>query len=134
MEVPLTPVGRREIHQLENVLLVSTLFRPDVIEKIRNAEDRLTWVDSLAVAAGALARAKAGKSAGEIAEELGRSEQTVRNHLNGKTEAGKLVIETYNKLARGELGEIPTPAEAVELKEKIKQVKKKLQEALEILS
>ena len=37
-----------------------------------------------------------------IADELGRGEQTIRSHLTGKTEAGKLVRETYEMLVKGE--------------------------------
>nr|MDO8043158.1 hypothetical protein [Candidatus Baldrarchaeota archaeon] len=61
-EVPLKPIGREEIHKLESALLVGTLFRSEVLEALKNPEERLTWVDSLAVAAGALAREKAGMS------------------------------------------------------------------------
>ena len=99
-EVPLKPIGREEIHKLESALLVGTLFRSEVLEALKNPEERLTWVDSLAVAAGALAREKAGMSVSEIAEDLGRSESTIRNHLTGKTKAGKLVRETYDRFAR----------------------------------
>jgi probable regulatory domain-containing protein len=67
-----------------------------------NPKDRITWIDSLAVAAGALAREKAGMTITRIADELGRGEQTVKAHLTGKTEAGKLVKETYEMLVRGE--------------------------------
>jgi len=99
-EVPLKPIGREEIHKLESALLVGTLFRSEVLEALKNAEERLTWVDSLAVAAGALAREKAGMPVSEIADDLGRSEATIRNHLTGKTKAGKLVRETYERFAR----------------------------------
>jgi len=99
-EVPLKPIGREEIHKLESALLVGTLFRSEVLEALKNPEERLTWVDSLAVAAGALAREKAGMPVSEIAEDLGRSESTIRNHLTGKTKAGKLVRETYDRFAR----------------------------------
>ena len=56
----------------------------------------------MAVAAGALAREKAGMSVTRIADELGRGEQTIRSHLTGRTEAGKLVRETYEMLLKGE--------------------------------
>lgn len=80
------------------------MSRKDVIEKMRstNPKDRITWIDSLAVAAGALAREKAGMTITRIADELGRGEQTVKAHLTGKTEAGKLIKETYEMLVRGE--------------------------------
>jgi predicted transcriptional regulator len=64
VEVPLKPLGREDIQKLEAVLLLGTCARArkDVIEKMRSADpkDRITWIDSLAVAAGALAREKAG--------------------------------------------------------------------------
>ncbi len=132
MEISLKPLGKDEIHKLETVLLLGTLFREDVLEKIRESSERLTWVDSLAVAAAALARSKAGKTIPQIADELGRSEQTIRNHLTQKTEAGKLVYETYERLARGE--EVLQFLEKKEVEEKIRKVKEKLQEALELLS
>jgi probable regulatory domain-containing protein len=99
-EVPLSPVGREEIHKLEAVLLVNSILRPDVLEELRSSEERVTWVDSLAVAAAALAREKAKMSISKIAEELGRTEVTIRNHLQGKTRAGEIVKETYEKIAR----------------------------------
>ena len=104
IEVPLRPMGREDIQKLEAVLLIGTVSRSDVIEKMRSADprDRITWIDSLAVAAGALAREKAGMSVTRIADELGRGEQTIRSHLTGKTEAGKLVRETYEMLLKGE--------------------------------
>ncbi|MDJ0270175.1 MAG: hypothetical protein NXY59_06495 [Aigarchaeota archaeon] len=98
-EVPLSPVGREQIHKLESALLIGSILRPDVIEELRNPEERLTWVDSLAVAA-ALAREKAKLSVSQIADEIGRSEATIRNHLQGKTKAGQIVRETYEKFAR----------------------------------
>jgi probable regulatory domain-containing protein len=104
VEVPLKPLGREDIQKLEAVLLLGTVSRKDVIEKMRSADpkDRVTWIDSLAVAAGAVAREKAGMSASKIADELGRGEHTIRAHLTGRTEAGKLVRETYEMLLKGE--------------------------------
>ncbi|WP_457751892.1 hypothetical protein [Thermococcus sp.] len=106
MEVPLNPIGREEIHRLESILLFATLFRPEVIELIKDPAERLTWVDSLAVAAGAIAREKAGMTVREIAEELGRTEQTIRKHLKGETKAGHLVRETYELIKQGKLDEL----------------------------
>ncbi|AEK73207.1 transcriptional regulator [Thermococcus sp. 4557] len=106
MEVPLNPLGREEIHRLESILLFATLFRPEVIELIKDQAERLTWVDSLAVAAGAIAREKAGMTIGEIAEELGRTEATIRKHLKGETKAGQLVRETYELIKRGQLDDL----------------------------
>jgi len=130
-EVPLKPIGREEIHKLETALLLGTLFSPKVLELLRNPDERLTWVDSLAVAAGALAREKAGMTISQIAEDLGRSEGTIRNHLKGKTKAGELVIETYNKFVReGVKIEIEAWSEA---QTKLDIVKQKLKEILQML-
>jgi probable regulatory domain-containing protein len=99
-EVPLSPVGREEIHRLEAALLIASLFSKEAIEELRNPEGRLTWVDSLAVAAAALARERAKMPVSQIAEELGRTEATIRSHLSGRTKAGKLVRETYERFLR----------------------------------
>ncbi|MCC6010888.1 MAG: transcriptional regulator [Desulfurococcaceae archaeon] len=101
--IPLKPIGKREIQQLEMALIIGTLYRPEILDLIRDPVERSTWIDSLAVAAAAFARYKAGVPVSEIAEELGRSEVTIRGHLNQKTKAGKLVAETYEKIKRGEL-------------------------------
>lgn len=101
--IPLKPLGKSEIQQLEIALIVGTLYRPEILELIRDPAERSTWVDSLAVAAASLARSRAGMSVSQIADELGRTETTVRNHLSQKTKAGKLVTETYEKLRKGEL-------------------------------
>lgn len=142
-EVPLKPIGREDIQKLEAILLLGTVSRQDVIEKMRSADpkDRITWIDSLAVAAGALAREKAGVTVSQIADELGRAEQTIRLHLTGKTEAGKLVRETYEMLLRGEKvlslmlkrPEAPSREELEKLKlelEKERREKAELQEKL----
>ncbi|MCD6535924.1 MAG: transcriptional regulator [Thaumarchaeota archaeon] len=99
-EVPLTPVGRDQIHKLESALLIASIFSPTVLEELENPKERLTWIDSLAVAAAALAREKAKMSVSQIADELGRSEATIRNHLQGKTKAGQIVRETYERFVR----------------------------------
>ena len=127
-EITLTPMTRREIHQLETALLIGTLLRPDVIEAIKSAEERLTWIDSLAVAAGALAREKAKMTISEIADDLGRTEHTIRNHLAGKTKAGKLVLETYQKfLKEGVKIDVSAVAPAVEVPAKeVEQLKAEL--------
>jgi len=144
-EIPLRPVGRQDIHKLETALLIATLLRPDVIEEIKKAEERLTWVDSLAVAAAALARSKAGMNVSQIAEELGRSEGTIRNHLQAKTKAGKLIQETYQKFLReGVRIEIPEAVtklaspeieryrkEVEELREKLKKLEEEKVKNLE---
>jgi probable regulatory domain-containing protein len=101
--VPLKPVGRKEISQLEIALIIGTLYRPEILELIRDPIERSTWMDSLAVAAAAFARYKAGIPISQIAEELGRSETSIRSHISGKTKAGKLIIETFEKIKSGEL-------------------------------
>lgn len=99
-EIPLSPIGREQIHKLEAILLINSIFRPDVLEELKKSEERITWVDSLAVAAAALAREKAKITVSQIADELGRTEATIRNHLQGKTRAGQIVKETYEKISR----------------------------------
>ena len=99
-EIPLKPVGKEDISRLEAALIFGTFMRQDVLEKIRTAEDRLTWLDSLVVAAGALARERAGYTVSKIAEELARTESSIRNHLSGKSEAGKIVKETFEILKK----------------------------------
>lgn len=101
--VPLKPLGRREIQQLEAALIIGTVFRPEVIELIKDPTERATWLDSLAVAAAAIARERAGMTASTIADEIGRSEASVRSHITGKTKAGKLIKETLELLSKGEL-------------------------------
>ena len=131
-EIPLRPVGRQDIHKLETALLIATLLRPDVIEEIKKAEERLTWVDSLAVAAAALARSKAGMTVSQIAEELGRSEGTIRNHLQAKTKAGKLIQETYQRFLReGVRIEIPETVAKLAPPPEVEKYKKELEELSE---
>ncbi len=101
IEISLNPIGRDEIHKLEYCLLIGALSRRDLLEgALKNPEERLTWIDSLAVAAAAFARQKADLTISKIAEELGRTEATIRNHLTGKTKAGQLIKETYEKFAK----------------------------------
>lgn len=126
-DVPLSPVGREEIHKLEAVLLVNSILRPEVLEELRSSEERVTWVDSLAVAAAALAREKAKMSVSRIAEELGRTEATIRNHLQGKTRAGQIVRETYEKIAREGVS-IILPEITATLKEENERLKSELNE------
>jgi len=99
-EIPLTPMGRDEIHKLETALLIGTLLSPEVIELLKDPNERLTWVDSLAVAAAALTRERAHMTTSRIAEELCRSEATIRNHLTKKTKAGQLVWQTYERFVK----------------------------------
>ena len=58
--IPLRPTSKREVKLLETALIVGTLYRPDIMELIRDPLEKATWLDSLAVAAAALAREKAG--------------------------------------------------------------------------
>lgn len=45
--VPLKPLGKREIQQLEIALIIGTLYRPEVLELIRDPAERATWMDSV---------------------------------------------------------------------------------------
>ena len=131
-EIPLSPIGREQIHKLEAVLLVNSILRPEVLEEMRGAEERITWVDSLAVAAAALAREKAKMPITQIAEELGRTEATIRNHLQGKTRAGQIVRETYERIAREGakilLPEMISTEEITRLKTELEEERKRRQE------
>lgn len=132
MEIPLAPIGREDIHKLESVLLFATLFRPEVLKMIKDPAERLTWVDSLAVAAGAIAREKAMMSVSEIAKELGRTEQSIRKHLKGESKAGQLVRETFELLKQGKLNEIVS-IEGIEESGRLKEELEKLRsEKLEL--
>ena len=126
--VPLRPTSKKEIMELETALIIGTIYRPDVIQLILDPVERATWVDSLAVAAAALARYKAGYTIPQIAEELGRSENTIRNHLKGKTKAGKLVLETYEMLAKGELKLVIPIKGVVVPEERIKELENRIRE------
>ncbi|WP_448579067.1 transcriptional regulator [Thermosphaera sp.] len=128
--IPVKPVGKKEIQQLETALIIGTLFRSEIMELLKDPVERATWVDSLAIAAAALARSKAGIMVPQIAEELGRTETTIRAHLSGKTKAGKLVVETYEKLKAGELKlTLPFVGGFRVEEESVKQLKAELEEA-----
>jgi len=135
VKITLNPIGREEIHRLEVALLLETLLRTEVIQLLKDPSGRLTWVDSLAVAAGAIARERAKMTVSQIAEELGRTEATIRNHLAGKTKAGQLVRQTLQKFIReGVKIEIGIPIISEEELEKLKKLeeeKKKLENILE---
>ncbi|MEM0027028.1 MAG: hypothetical protein QXT53_04320 [Ignisphaera sp.] len=130
IEIPVTPLSRREIKQLETALIIGTMFRSDVVQTILSGEEFTTWLDSLAVAAAALAMDKAGYPINRIAEELGRTEMTIRKHLRGETKAGRLVKETYEMLVRGELKlsipvvESAKPEEVAKLSREVEGLKK----------
>ena len=139
-QIPLNPVGRQDIHRLETILLTATLLRPEVLDMIKTSSERLTWVDSLAVAAGALAREKAGMTLSQIAEELGRTEQTIKKHLKEESKAGQLVKETYeiikSLVKEGKVDEVfPLLAskDTKSLREEVKQGLMKIKEDLEAL-
>ncbi len=135
--VPLRPIGAKEVRELELALVIATMLRSDIFQEILEPSEFTTWLDSLAVAAGALAREKAGYPISKIAEELGRTESTIRNHLQGKTKAGKLVIETYEMLKRGKIKIAlltQSMEEVEELRVKVKELESKLREVKETLS
>ncbi|MBS7637959.1 transcriptional regulator, partial [Candidatus Bathyarchaeota archaeon] len=96
-EISLSPLGKEQINKLEAALLIGTIFRSDVLEELKDPSERLTWVDSLAVAAAAIARERARMTVSQIAEDIGRSEVAVRNHLTGKTKAGQLTRQTLER-------------------------------------
>jgi len=128
-KVSVSPVSKKDIQRLEMALIIGTLYSPEVLELIRDPIERATWVDSLAVAAASLARSKAGYSIGQIADEVGRSETSIRAHLTGKTKAGQLVLKTYEKLVRGELKVVvPFAARAIAVPEDIEKRIKELEE------
>ncbi len=134
VEIPLRPVSREDIRRLETALLIASLFTPEFMELLRSGE-RLTWIDSLATAAGALAREKAGMTIKEIAEELGKTEATIRKHLKGETKAGQIVLKTYERfLKEGVKIELPflsggaPSAEIEELRRQVEELREKLRE------
>ncbi|MCE4603760.1 MAG: transcriptional regulator [Aeropyrum sp.] len=127
-KAPIRPTSAKEVRELEMILIIGTILRPDVIQEILSPREFTTWVDSLTVAAGALARDKAGYPVSKIAEELGRSENTIRNHLQGKTKAGQLVRETYDLLKRGKLRiSLPGVGASPELKKRVEELESKLE-------
>ena len=140
--IPVKPTSAKEVRELEIALIIATMFRPDVFQEILHPREFTTWLDSLAVAAGALAREKAGYPISKIAEDLGRSEATIRNHLQGKTKAGRLVRETYEQLVRGKIrivavGQMtlrPEPSvQAEQLKRRVDALEQAVKRALEAI-
>lgn len=133
-EISLSPIGKEQIHKLESALLIGTILRPDVLEQLKNPEERLTWVDSLAVAAAAIARERAKMTVSQIAEDIGRTEATIRNHLTGKTKAGQLVRETFEKfLRKGVSIEVPSAEELERLRKELEEEKKKVEKLSNVL-
>ncbi|MCR6624075.1 MAG: regulator [archaeon YNP-LCB-024-027] len=142
MSITLSPIGREDIKNLETALLIETLFRKDVLEALKDPSQRITWLTSLGIAAGALAREKAKMTTKQIAEELGITEATVRSHLTGKTKAGQLVRETYEKFIKEGVTmksiEILLSKDEItnkisELEKTIEEMKKKIEELKNLL-
>jgi hypothetical protein len=129
--IPLNPLGKNDIKKLETFLIIGTLYRPEILELIKDPNERSTWIDSLAIAAAAYARYKAGMPISLIADELGRSEESIRNHISGKTKAGSLIIETYEKLKSGQLNLIlsfnSSNKELEDLKNQIRNLKEEIE-------
>ncbi len=128
--IPLNPLGKNDIKKLETFLIIGTLYRPEVLELIKDPNEKSTWVDSLAIAAAAYARYKAGMPISLIADELGRSEETIRNHISGKTKAGSLIIDTYEKIKSGQLNLVisfNSSKELEDLKNQIKNLREEIE-------
>ncbi len=137
MGIPLKPMGKEEIHKLEYSLLISSLIEiltdPKFVEQLRDPKDRLTWIDSIATAAAALARDKAGMTLSEIADDIGRTEATIKKHLKGETEAGKIVLEAYKKLEKGEIDDTLSVILGLKKVEGLDEVKELLEKASSLL-
>ncbi len=135
--IPLKPIGKEEIHKLEYSLLISSLIEvltdPKFVEQLRDPKDRLTWIDSIATAAAALARDKAGMTLSEIAEDIGRTETTIKKHLKGETEAGKIVLEAYKRLEKGEIDDTLSVLLGLRKVEGLNEVKERLEKAVKLL-
>ncbi len=136
--VPLKPIGKEEIRKLESALLTMSLFSQETLQAIGNPHERLTWVDSLYVAAAAFARDKAGMTASQIAEEIGVTEATVRKHLKAETKAGQIIKNTYEKLKNEGFNlAIPGCEDSQQIKslqEQLKAIQDKITEAKDLLS
>lgn len=130
--VPLKPLGREDIRKLEMALLLTALYSKETLEAIKG-EERLTWIDSLYVAAASLAREKAGMPVSKIADEVGVTEATVRRHLRGETKAGELIKEAYRRLEK-EGFKLELPSTEIKCEEKLQKVKKMLEDVLKELS
>jgi predicted transcriptional regulator len=85
--IPLKPIGKEDIRKLEGALLTMVLYSQETLEMIRNPHERVTWIDSLYVAAASLAREKAGIPISKIAEELGITEASVRRTFKGREQS-----------------------------------------------
>ena len=127
--VPLKPLGKEDIRRLELALLITALGSPEAYEELRGEKQHLTWVDSLFVAAAALARDKAGVPVSKIADELGVSEETVRKHLRGETRAAQIIRLAYERIAREGFRGLQTTAQCVP-QDKVNRARQLLEEAL----
>jgi probable regulatory domain-containing protein len=129
--IPLNPLGKNDIKKLETFLIIGTLYRQEILELIKDPNERSTWMDNLAIAAAAYARYKAGMPINLIADELGRPEETIRNHISGKTKAGSLIIETYEKIKSGQLNLVllfnSSNKELDDLKNQVKNLKEEME-------
>jgi len=45
--IPLNPLGKNDIKKLETFLIIGTLYRPEILELIKDPNERSTWIDSL---------------------------------------------------------------------------------------
>lgn len=130
-DIPLNPVGKEEIRKLESALLLMAIFDKETFENLMDPTKRVTWIDSLYVAAAALAREKAGIPISQIADELGVTDMTIRKHLKGETKAGEIILKVYEKLKNeGFKLELPIGSSEKELQEKLDLVKKTLKDLL----
>ena len=129
--IPLNPLGKNDIKKLETFLIIGTLYRPEILELIKDPNESSTWIDSLAIAAAAYARYKAGMPISLIADELGRSEESIRDNISGKTKAASLIIETYEKIKLGQLNLIlsfnSSNKELDDLKNQVKNLKEEIE-------
>ena len=83
----------------------ATLSDPRISEVLSDPVESTLFLDNLYVATASLAREKAGYSIPEIAEELRRSEVTIKAHISGATKIGRIVREAYEMLSKP--GELP---------------------------
>ncbi|MDP8022955.1 MAG: regulator [Nitrososphaeria archaeon] len=136
--VPLKPVGKEDIRKLESALLTISLFSKETVDAIGNPHERLTWVDSLYVAAAAFARDKAGMTASQIADEIGVTEATIRKHLKGETKAGQIIKQSYEKLKNeGFIVTMPgceQPQQVKSLEDQLKNLQEKVSKAKDLLN
>ncbi len=136
-EIPLKPLGKEDIRKLESALLTMALFSKETLDELQNPHERLTWVDSLYVAAAAFAREKAGMPLSQIAEEVGVTEATLRRHLRGETKAGQMIIKAYERLSKeGFKVELPLGLSAVpqDVRDRVRRAVELLKQALDELS